>query len=114
MNLLPQFIVNGIVHGAILAILACGFGLVYRSVKVFHIAYAGIFLIAPYAMHVAHNLWSFPLWTALLFGVTVCAFAGYLLELMLYLSKRILVWKMLYVMLHQCCHWNDLKIYLLR
>jgi branched-chain amino acid transport system permease protein len=35
-------------------------------------------------MYVAHNLWSFPLWAALLFGVTVCAFAGYLLELMLY------------------------------
>ena len=35
-------------------------------------------------MYVAHNLWGFPLWAALLFGVTMCAFAGYLLELMLY------------------------------
>lgn len=82
--MLSQFIVNGIVHGALLAVLACGFGLVYRSIKVFHIAYAGIFLVAPYAMYVAHIFWDIPLWIAFLFGVTVCAFSGYLLELMLY------------------------------
>jgi branched-chain amino acid transport system permease protein len=84
MNLLLQLFANGLVNGALFALLACAFGLVYRSVRVFHIAFAGLFLISPYAAYAA-NVWlQAPIWLAMGLGVVVGAVAGYLLEEFLY------------------------------
>ncbi|CAG0983542.1 High-affinity branched-chain amino acid transport system permease protein LivH [Anaerolineae bacterium] len=84
MDLLLQLIANGLVNGALFALLACAFGLVYRSVRVFHIAFAGLFLISPYAAYAA-NVWlQMPIWFAILLGVAVGGVAGYLIEQFLY------------------------------
>ena len=84
MDLLLQLLANGLVNGALFALLACAFGLVYRSVRVFHIAFAGLFLIAPYAAYTANTWLGAPIWLAVILGVVAGAMAGYLIELSLY------------------------------
>jgi len=84
MDLLLQLIANGLVNGALFALLACAFGLVYRPLRIFHIAFAGIFLIAPYAAYAAHTWLDLSIWFASLLGVFAGAIAGYLSELWLY------------------------------
>jgi branched-chain amino acid transport system permease protein len=52
MNLLLQLLANGLVNGAVFAMLAVGFGLVWRSIRVFHIAYGALFVSSAYCFHV--------------------------------------------------------------
>jgi branched-chain amino acid transport system permease protein len=84
MNLLLQLLTNGMVNGAMFAVVACAFGLVYRSVRVFHIAFAGLFLIPPYAAYAATIWLKAPVWLAMPIGVAVGVFAGCATELLLY------------------------------
>jgi branched-chain amino acid transport system permease protein len=84
MDVLLQLLANGIVNGALFAVLACAFGLVYRSARVFHIAFAGLFLIPPYTAYAASAWLRVPVWLALLLGVAVGALAGSLAERVLY------------------------------
>ena len=77
MALLVQLLANGIVNGVLFALLACGFGLVYRSIRVFHIAFGGLFLIASYAFYGAAIWLHLPLWVAMLTGILVGAFSGW-------------------------------------
>jgi branched-chain amino acid transport system permease protein len=84
MNLALQLALNGLVTGLLFALLACGFGLVYRSLRVFHIAYAGLVLVAPYAAHAAHSRTQIGLAASVVFGVGCGALAGLMLEKMVY------------------------------
>jgi len=84
MTLLIQLLANGLVNGAVFALLACAFGLVYRSARVFHIAFAGLFLIPPYVVFVAKVWFHLPMWTACCVGIAGGILAGYLTEMLLY------------------------------
>jgi branched-chain amino acid transport system permease protein len=84
MSLLLQLLANGCVNGILFALLACGFGLVYRSARVFHVAFAGLFLLAPYAAYVLREWANFPLWLALVGGVLACGLGGWIMERGLY------------------------------
>ena len=84
MNLLLQLLANGLVNGAIFALLACAFGLVYRSARVFHIAFAGLFLIGPYAAYLANAWLKVPVWFAMVLGTVTAIGSGYLAERFLY------------------------------
>jgi branched-chain amino acid transport system permease protein len=84
MNLLFQLLANGIVNGAVFSILACAFGLVYRSVKVFHIAFAGLFLIPPYVAFSASFWLNAPVWLAIILGIVAGLLTGYATERLLY------------------------------
>nr|VFJ43282.1 MAG: branched-chain amino acid transport system permease protein [Candidatus Kentron sp. FM]VFJ43957.1 MAG: branched-chain amino acid transport system permease protein [Candidatus Kentron sp. FM]VFK06024.1 MAG: branched-chain amino acid transport system permease protein [Candidatus Kentron sp. FM] len=51
MNLFLQLTANGLVNGALYAVLAVGFGLVWRSLRVFHVAYGGLFVVCAYIFY---------------------------------------------------------------
>lgn len=84
MNLPLQLLANGVVNGALFGVMACAFGLVYRSARVFHIAFAGLFLVGPYAAYAANTWLGFPSWAAIVVGVLVAAGGGYGVERALY------------------------------
>lgn len=52
MKLLLQLISNGVVNGSVAALLALGFGLVYRSTRIFHIALGAVYTMAAYGLYV--------------------------------------------------------------
>lgn len=84
MNLLLQLLANGMVNGVLFAVLACAFGLVYRSARVFHIAFAGLFLIPPYIAYAANSLLRLPIFAAIVCGLIAAAACGYATERVLY------------------------------
>jgi len=88
--MLLQFIANGIVNGAIFAILALGFGLVYNTTHTFHIAYAAIYTTSAYVCYTLYRITNLPLWLSILGGLTSGVILGCIIELLVYrpLVKR--------------------------
>jgi len=84
MNLFLQLLANGLVNGALFALLAVAFGLVYRCARVFHIAFAGLFLLGPYTSWWVSSRLGFGIWAAIPMGMLGGAVASWLSERVLY------------------------------
>lgn len=85
MTLLLQLIFNGIVNAAIYSLLAVGFGLIYRSMRFFYIAYGAVYVIASYAVVAAMQISGFPLYLSIGAGVFLGVLAGVLMDRTVYL-----------------------------
>lgn len=85
-----QFLANGLCQGAVIATVGLGFGLIYTTTRVFHIAHAGIYVLAGYAVWVAMASWRLPLAVAIPLALTVAALAGMLIDWVVYqpLARR--------------------------
>lgn len=84
MNLFLQLLAHGIVNGALFAVLAVSFGLVYRSARVFHIAFAGLFLLGPYTSYTLSSNFGFSIVPAVFGGMLIGALGGWGIERALY------------------------------
>lgn len=84
MNLFLQLLANGIVNGALFAVLAVGFGLVYRSIQVFHVAYGGAFVLAAYLFYSLVTMAGLGWWTGGLAAVAFSALFGWAMEVGFY------------------------------
>lgn len=80
MNLFLQLLANGVVNGALYAMLAAGFGLVYRSTRVFHVAYGGAFVLAAYLFHSLVTLAGLGWWLAGVAAVALSSLSGWGME----------------------------------
>jgi len=71
--MLLQFIINGIITGAVYALMALGFSLVYNTTKIFHIAYSVIYAASGYFLYsffVQLNMpFIFSVFAALIFSI---------------------------------------------
>jgi branched-chain amino acid transport system permease protein len=87
---MEQFLANGFCNGAVIALVALGFGLIYTTTRVFHIAHAAIYVLGAYALYVALVLLNLPLPIAIIFGILVAVVTGTLVDWLVYqpLSKR--------------------------
>jgi branched-chain amino acid transport system permease protein len=79
-----QFIANGLCFGSIIAVVALGFGLIYNTTRVFHIAHAGIYLLSGYVVWVSFTLCKLPLAPSILLSLAVAAIAGVLIDWAVY------------------------------
>lgn len=84
MRLLLQLLANGVVTGVLFALLAVGFGLVYRSVRVFHVAFAALLLMACYGFLCTVTWLRLPIWCGMLAGISVAGLSGWGIERWLY------------------------------
>ena len=84
MNLFLQLMVDGIVNGALYAMLAVGFGIVWRSFRVFHIAYGGLYVACAYAFYVSVEIAHIPVAVSVMLTLVFAALAGWFMEFMLY------------------------------
>ncbi len=46
--MLQQLLVNGFILGSVYSMMALGFALIYNTTHIFHIAYAGVYIVSPY------------------------------------------------------------------
>jgi len=85
-----QFLANGFCKGAVIALVALGFGLIYTTTRVFHIAHAAIYVLGAYALYAAMIWLKLPLPVAVGFGILVAVIAGMLVDWSVYqpLAKR--------------------------
>jgi branched-chain amino acid transport system permease protein len=88
--MIVQFLINGLVNGSLIALTALGFSLVYNTMRVFHIAYAGIFLWAGYMFYFFKVQLAWPLFPSFLMAMLAAALLSVICELLLYrpLQKR--------------------------
>ncbi|MGW8269954.1 MAG: branched-chain amino acid ABC transporter permease [Burkholderiales bacterium] len=77
---LLEAIVNGILLGGILALLALGLNLIFGVIDVVWICYAEMIMFGMYAVYYAYGVYGWPLWIAFTFGVAVVALMGALLH----------------------------------
>ena len=85
-----QFVVNGLCKGGIYAVTALGFGLIYSTTRVLHIAHAGVFAGAAYGLYVGLALLKLPLIAALALSAIVAVVCGLVIEQLVYwpLARR--------------------------
>ncbi len=86
-----QFLANGLCKGAVIALMGLGFGLIYTTTRVFHLAHAGVYVLAGYCVWLALNLLTLPLVASVLFALALAAAAGVLIDWTVYqpLARRL-------------------------
>ncbi|MEN8223753.1 MAG: branched-chain amino acid ABC transporter permease [Bacteroidota bacterium] len=85
-----QFLGNGIVNGSLIALTALGFSLIYNTMRVFHIAYAGIYIWAGYTLYFFMEQMHWPVLPAIVMAMAMAAILSIACEIFLYhpLQKR--------------------------
>ena len=78
-----QLLVNGLVTGCALGVMAISFSLIYSTTKIFHVAHAGVYTMAGYIAWslVTHGV---PVVIAFLGAIIACAITGGLIQGILY------------------------------
>ena len=77
---LLEAVINGILLGGILALLALGLNLVFGVIDVVWICYAEMIMIGMYAVYYLHNVYGWPLWLAFLAATALVAVMGLVLH----------------------------------
>jgi branched-chain amino acid transport system permease protein len=77
---LLEAVINGLLLGGVLALLALGLNLIFGVIDVVWICYAELVMIGMYAVFYAHNVFGWPLWLAMLAAILVVAALGALLH----------------------------------
>lgn len=88
--LLLQLLLNGLVTAGVYALLAVGFGMVYRSLRFFHIAYGAIYTVGAYILYLTYHNLKIPLVIALILSVSFSTLLGVIMDIIIYfpLEKR--------------------------
>src|SRR3989344_48952 len=85
MDILPQLVVNSIIAGAIYAMIALGFNLIFGTVKFFDLGYGALMTVGGYgAFYFSHSL-GFNIWLAAVIGVGIAGFCGFLINKFVYM-----------------------------
>jgi branched-chain amino acid transport system permease protein len=90
MNLLGQLLINGLAMGAVYALMAAGFAIVYNATHIFHLAHGAVLTFSAYAFYVLLVIVKAPLPVAILLTILAAAMLGCAIELGVYgvLRKR--------------------------
>lgn len=73
---LLEAVINGVLLGGLLALLALGLNLVFGVIDVVWICYAELIMVGMYAIWWLHTVQGAPLWIAFVFGIVVVALLG--------------------------------------
>ncbi len=73
---LLEAVVNGILFGGILALLALGLNLIFGVIDVVWIYYAELIMIGMYAVYYLHAVYGWPLWAAFPVAISLVAVLG--------------------------------------
>ena len=79
-----QFIVNGLVMGSIYALVALGFALIYNTTRIFHIAYAVLYMFSPYMFLSLYNYIGCPFYVAFIVSIFLTVLLSLAIEQFVY------------------------------
>jgi len=75
---------NGLCKGSVYALVATGFGLIYTTSRVFHLAHGAVYTLAGYALFCSITFLHLPLFISAGLALLVAAVAGALIEVIVY------------------------------
>jgi len=71
---------SGTIRGALYALVALGFVVIYKSTGVINFAQGGLLLVGMYLTYNAHVTWGIPFWLAVVLAAALTALVGALVE----------------------------------
>ena len=77
---LLETVLNGLLFGGVLALLALGLNLVFGVIDVVWICYAELMMIGMYAVYFLHTVYHVPLLLAMLIGIAMVSLSGVVLH----------------------------------
>ena len=80
MTKLLELSFSGTIRGALYALVALGFVVIYKSTGVINFAQGGLLLIGMYLTYNAHVTWGVPFWLAVVLAAVITALVGVLVE----------------------------------
>lgn len=88
MSIIPQIILNSIIAGAIYAMIALGFTLIYRTAKFFDIGYGALIAVGGYVTFLLGVQLDLPMWLAIVIGTVGSGIVGVLINIVVYQPLR--------------------------
>ena len=83
-----QYLINGISIGAVYAIIALGYTMVYGIAKMLNFAHGDIIMVGAYISFCVTNYLGLPAWVSVLAAMAVCTVLGILIEGLAYKPLR--------------------------
>lgn len=84
-----QFIINGLIQGLLYAVVAMAFALTYNTTRIFHIAYAGVLVVASYLLMLFLQT-GLPMPISIALSILLCGLLNVGVEEVVYLHSIIL------------------------
>jgi branched-chain amino acid transport system permease protein len=90
MEIIPQLVANSIIAGAIYAMIALGWNLIFSTVKFFDLGYGALMAVGGYSTFYFSRFLGVGLLASIMVGVVVAGLCGYLLNRFIYsrLTRR--------------------------
>lgn len=88
MEIIPQLLINSVIAGAVYALIALGFNLIYGATKFFNLAHGAVAAIGGYAVFYFTKTSGWDLAFAVILGVLLAGLVGYGLDKFIYLPLR--------------------------
>jgi len=88
MEILPQLILNSLIAGAIYALIALGFNLIYGATRFFNLAHGVMAVIGGYSVFYFVKTLGWDLWLGVVVGILLAGLIGWLVDKMVYLPLR--------------------------
>lgn len=81
---LLQVLISGLSLSGYYAVLALGFGMIFATMRIFHIAHAAVFGLAGYMFFLFHRVYGIDLWLSGAVSLVIAAVAGLAVDLGIY------------------------------
>jgi branched-chain amino acid transport system permease protein len=81
---LLQVLISGLSLSGYYAILAIGFGMIFATLRIYHIAHAAVFGLAGYSFFFLHRVHGLDVWVAGAISITAAGLFGYLIDAGIY------------------------------
>ncbi len=88
MEIAVQITLNAIIAGALYALVALGFNLIYSTTRFFDLGYGALAAVGAYAMYYFYKLQGFPLLPSLFLSIVVAGVLGLVIERVVYRPLR--------------------------
>jgi branched-chain amino acid transport system permease protein len=88
MSILAQLLINGIANGAVYALMAVGFAIVFNATNIFHLAHGAVLTFAAYCFYLLIGVAGVGIAIAVPITIVVSAGFGCLIELCVYAPLR--------------------------
>jgi branched-chain amino acid transport system permease protein len=83
-----QLVINGLAAGALYALMAVGFAMIYNGTRILHLAHGAVFTFGGYMLYVLAVRLSLPVALAVIGAVLMSALLGTLMEILVYRPLR--------------------------
>jgi branched-chain amino acid transport system permease protein len=88
MGIFIQLLINGLIAGAIYALIASGFSLIYATNKFVHFAHGTVIVASGYFLYFLFNLVGINFWLSIILAIAFGAFFGWVLNKVVYERLR--------------------------